>query len=316
MDSQSNLLVRLHKWAVRQDENFLSECLVLVCQALLEREPVPGALLLRRLTLDFLQAGPGDTSRIDLKTHANTDEGRPDIEIRFADQLVLIEVKAESDVRPGQLAGYRRELDARRDVRTWLVLLTRHLPAGLTPSDRPDGAIRWFQIGAWITEFVESEWVSDPVCLYLLKQFAGLLRERGMSTDPVAWELPNGVRALRTFFDMLKDAAIAQGWRTADSVSFRWFGLNVSPSDNATFWVGINTPSPSYLQFSTDRFPIDLEAAARLKIGEIEDGKWNRWADLTGEETYFFCRSAASQRQWLEGFLRECVDAALSVSRA
>jgi hypothetical protein len=45
-----NLLVRLHKWAWRQDENFLTESLAFVLEHLLENEPEAGVRIVALMT--------------------------------------------------------------------------------------------------------------------------------------------------------------------------------------------------------------------------------------------------------------------------
>ena len=46
----SNLFLRLHKWASRQDENFLTESLAVVLEQLLVLAPAVGTRLVSRLT--------------------------------------------------------------------------------------------------------------------------------------------------------------------------------------------------------------------------------------------------------------------------
>ena len=47
---QNNLLVRLHKWAFRQDENFLTETFAYVLEYLCEHEPEAASDIIFRLT--------------------------------------------------------------------------------------------------------------------------------------------------------------------------------------------------------------------------------------------------------------------------
>jgi hypothetical protein len=97
----NNLFLRLHKWASRQDENFLTESLAVVLEQLLVLAPAVGTRLVAGLTGDFIKLPPEDASAIELHTQVEAGQGRPDLEIRSPHRLVWIEVKAESELRAG-----------------------------------------------------------------------------------------------------------------------------------------------------------------------------------------------------------------------
>jgi hypothetical protein len=54
----ANLFLRLHKWAARQDENFLTESLAVVLEQLLALAPEVGTRLVARLTGGFIDLPP------------------------------------------------------------------------------------------------------------------------------------------------------------------------------------------------------------------------------------------------------------------
>src|SRR5712691_267420 len=122
----NNLFTRLHKWAARQDENFLTESLAVVTEQLLILAPAVGTRLISRLTGGFVDVRPEDATTIDVRTQVEAGQGRPDLEICTPDRLVWTEVKAESELRIGQLEGYRVLLGATGVELTRLVLLTRY----------------------------------------------------------------------------------------------------------------------------------------------------------------------------------------------
>src|SRR5438067_10179666 len=95
----NNLFLRLHKWASRQDENFLTESLAVVLEQLLVLAPAVGTRLIARLTGGFIELSAEDASAIEIHTQVETGEGRPDLEIRSPHWLAWIEVKAESELR-------------------------------------------------------------------------------------------------------------------------------------------------------------------------------------------------------------------------
>src|ERR1043166_4344652 len=134
----NNLFLRLHKWASRQDENFLTESLAVVLEQLLVLAPAVGTRLVARLTGGFIDLPAEDASAIEIRTQVETATGRPDLEIRTPYRLTWVEVKAESELRVGQLAGYRVLLGESGFAETSLVLLTRY-PEVFKPGDtRPD----------------------------------------------------------------------------------------------------------------------------------------------------------------------------------
>src|SRR5216683_5856007 len=110
----NNLFERLHKWAARQDENFLTESLALVLEQLLILAPEVGSRLTSRLTGGFADVPPEDAGSIEIRTQVEVGRGRPDLEVCTPYRLVWIEVKAESELRAGQLEGYRVLLNASR----------------------------------------------------------------------------------------------------------------------------------------------------------------------------------------------------------
>src|SRR5580700_5178604 len=99
----NNLFLRLHKWAARQDENFLTESLAVVLEQLLVLAPAVGTRLVSRLTGGFIDLTESDASTIAIRTQVEAVHGRPDLEIRATHHLAWIEVKAEAELRAGQL---------------------------------------------------------------------------------------------------------------------------------------------------------------------------------------------------------------------
>lgn len=82
-DKSRNLLVRLHKWASRQDENFLTECFAHLLVHLVDHEPEAACNILGRLTNGFLRLAVSDLRFLEVTTQITTLEGRPDLEIRL-----------------------------------------------------------------------------------------------------------------------------------------------------------------------------------------------------------------------------------------
>lgn len=307
---ENNLLVRLHKWAWRQDENFLTDAFAHLLQHLLDEEPEAAVGLLESTTGNFLKLGPGDAKAVEVRTQVVLTEGRPDLEIRAGQQLVFMEVKSEAEPSGEQLKRYKQLLRESGCPSTCLVLLTRY-PASIAEEDsQPNYFIRWYQVADWL-EQQSNRYTFKPVSQYLVEQFLGFLKGRSMTMSQVTWELPGGVRALRSLTDMLSEAAQACGVQAQPWGTREWMGVNLAGKQ---YSAGIYFSRPEALLFETYRRKVDKDKAERLGVGsvfELEDKSgfgWARELNLESEDVHFFARSKPSQMQLLEGFLRESLE--------
>jgi hypothetical protein len=312
----NNLFLRLHKWASRQDENFVTESLAVVLEQLLVLAPAVGVGLIRRLTGGFIDLPPEDASAIELHTQVEAVQGRPDLEIRTLDRLTWVEVKAESALRKGQLEGYRVLLGETGAAVTRLVLLTRY-PETFEPGDaQPDVAIRWFEVADWLESELPAAEAAGDVAGFLARQFLDFLGARGMKLAQVGKYLPDGMRAWGSLLNMLSEAAAACKVSAALHADWESTGLKL---DERKYWVGVTYAEPEKLWFGT-RCRIDPVAAGKLGAGEVAEESWVpggfQWwkgVELEPEPVHFFARSKIGQMQWLEGFLRECLAQARSI---
>jgi hypothetical protein len=311
-----NLFARLHKWAVRQDENFLTESLAVVLEQLLILAPEAGVRLVSRLTGGFIEVNSASAAIIEIRTQVETGQGRPDLEITSKDRLAWIEVKAEAQLRTGQLEGYRVLLGETGVGQTRLVLLTQYPEVFLSDESRPDLEIRWFEFADWLELELAGVEAANEVAGFLARQFLDFLKERNMNLTQVGKYMPEGVRALANMLNMLLEAAVACKVSTEKSSSWKSIGFLL---DGRKYWIGLGYDDPEKLVFVT-RCRIDRDAATRLGEGELLDENWvpgrYRWCrrvELSSENVHFFERSKVSQMRWLEGFLRECLDQARSI---
>jgi hypothetical protein len=312
----NNVFHRLHKWAARQDENFLTESLAVVVEQLLVLAPAVGTRLVSRLTGGFIDLSPEAASAIDIRTQVDTGQGRPDLEIRTPNRLAWVEVKAESELRTGQLAGYRVLLGQSGVAETRLVLLTRY-PELFRPDDtRPDAEIRWFEFADYLEGDIPACEACGDVAAFLARQFLDFLGERGMTLTQVGKFMPDGVRELLNLMNMLVEAAGACKVSARKVPEWSSIGFYL---DGKKYWTGIVFTEPEFLYFNTC-CRIDPEAAAKLGVGEVTQEswipgryRWKRWVELDSEEVHFFARSKVSQVQWLEEFLRDCIAKARSI---
>jgi hypothetical protein len=147
--------------------------------------PAVGTRLIRQLTGGFIDVPPDESSAIVVRTQIETGKGRPDLEICTARRLAWVEVKAEGELRHGQLEGYRDLLAVLGFDATTLVLLTRHPEEYPPEAGRPDLEVRWYEIADWIEAELSSLHTVGGVAVFLAEQFLGFLRERGMTPTPV-----------------------------------------------------------------------------------------------------------------------------------
>ncbi len=323
MPSTPNIFARLRKWALRQDENYLTESLSVILEMLLERVPDVGVRLVKTVTNGFINTKAENATIIEIRTQVETAEGRPDLEIRVPDHLAVIEVKAESPVRRGQLEGYREYLRTTEFAHTLLVLLTKYPPVLPKDAEQPDYLVRWHELSDWIElELVESN-IVEPICRFLCQQFYDFLKERNMTIAQVGWQLPEGTRALRNLINMLFEAAVSIEAAAGKDKSVKLSGgadyLGIKFEGNK-YWAGVLFKYPEKIHFCTE-CRIDPEGAHRLVgegNGEVEEKggiPWRWWygTELDSEEAHFFARSKVSQMQWLMDFLRDCLAKARSI---
>ena len=122
----NNLLLKLHRYSHRQDENFITESFLHLLIHLIELEPKVGIILLNKLSANKILWSEKESNRISIQSQIKTDEGIPDIEIRSIDKLMYVEVKIESDFGYQQIKRYRSRLKKSKYAHTNLTVLTKY----------------------------------------------------------------------------------------------------------------------------------------------------------------------------------------------
>jgi hypothetical protein len=163
-------------------------------------------------------------------------------------------------------------------------------------------------VADWL-EQQRGRYTFKAVSAWLVDQFLGLLGARNMTMGQVTYELAGGVRALSTLIDMLQEAASACGLKLRYQSYPRQLGIGLN---HPAYWVGIYFDRPEVLVFTTNYRRVNPKTADRLGIGGVFEEKgaagWRREVNLDSEDVHFFSRSKASQLQFLETFLRECLE--------
>jgi hypothetical protein len=316
----TNLFLRLHKWAARQDENFLTESLAVVLEQLLVLAPAVGTRLVSRLTGGFINLPSEDASAIEISTQVEAGTGRPDLVIRTLHRLVWVEVKVESEVRAGQLECYRGLLERSGVEQRQLILLTRYPEEFKPDAQRPDKQFRWFDVADWLRSELPACEAAGTIAVYLTQQLLDFLGDRGMTLAQVGKYMPEGVRALANLIEMLVEAGNHCGPPAKKWVGEDFAGVRLA---QRKYWVGIYFSEPERLYFEAYT-RINENAADSLSLfhpelkvvrekTEAGDCWCYWWVDLDSEPVHFFSRSKVRQLAWLEEFMRDSLEKAHSI---
>jgi hypothetical protein len=310
-EREENILFRLHKWAIRQDENFTSEAFAHLLWYLLRHEPNSGCRLLANITKDRVILAPNSANNVSVVMQGNVEGHHPDIIIETnADEVVCIEAKVESPVQEKQLANYHNDLKTYKPgFHTTLVLLTRYPFVIDTLKSKPNVQIYWYQIADWLQ--AESDAIVDCKAAFYLAEFVGFLKVRNMTKEKVEAQLWPGLQAMCHLIKMLEEAALMSGFenreRQANHVSIGFY------LENRKYWVGIEygeSASPP-IAFYT-QCPIVSDAEAIAGVGHIwpnaywanNGPSWSHSLELKSGEGEFFNCSNTEQQNILTNFLK------------
>lgn len=307
----NNLLVGLHRYASRQDENFVTEAFAHLIRHLLENEPDAALRILRNLTEGMITATAVQASAVKVTTQVTTVLGRPDIEISTLDALIYVESKVESGLGDRQLERYLEEL-AKSEVRSKVLVLLSRYPIQIAPSlAHAVLSRRWYQVADWLLTELKSQSIHSSVSRFLVEQFVGFLEERGITMEAVGWEMVSGVRSFRALVAMISEAlsALKAPKIARDPSCWDSCGYYL---DDKKFWVGVLYDKPETLSFMTQKIHIAANAVELAGSGRLQQEtdsyfpsgrKWINELSLNSEQVYFFARSRASQMLCIEQFL-------------
>ena len=314
-----NTFKRLHRWASGQDENFTTESLLTVLDRLLEKAPIAGLALIQAIVGKEPGISLEDIPYLEIRTQSTYDSGRPDFEIIKRDDIhIMVEVKVESPLGTKQLSGYRKDLAKCTENNKHLALLTNYTKE-IPPGEEADYYSRWFNVGECLKEQLKTIDTNDHITHYLIEQFVEFLKERGMTTEIVGWELGRGIRAWLSLQQMIYQALSRRDRENGKavrvpktSVEADWGGYYTN-SQWPRVLIGIHWKAPGILRCDTNRLRVEN---APNDFGEkISDKfspggqKWTAALDLESEDVHFFARSLAGQKAVIEEFVDKCVKA-------
>lgn len=311
----TNLLVALHHWASRQDENFITDAFAHLLRRLLAEDGPAGIQLVRFLTDDRFPDIPNATAII-VRTQVTVAKGRPDIEISGLNHLIYVEAKVESGLGDRQLERYLEELDAANAPEaSTLVVLSRY-PVEITPSiSHRVIAKRWYQVAHWLVEALGRGEVKNSVNQFLVEQLLEFFKTRNITMEKCESEMLKGVQAFRNLTAMVSEAIVGRQMTLKDSFGREWAGYYFDKT-NQDFFLGVYYERLNVLVFETKNFPVVPDADQRLGFGKVSrvyhttnKRLWMNELFLDSDEVKFFAQTREGQMQCIEKFLSDSLDA-------
>lgn len=305
--TENNLLLRLHKWAKRQDENFHTEALTHLLRHLVQYEPEAAVNILKAITGGMLDLTPEWITSVNIETQAITSTGKPDIEIRTLDTLIYVEVKIESGLGYLQLENYRGALKGGGSKNTCLTLLTRYPFNPIETQEQPDVAIRWYQIAEWIECELEQKTIQQPSSVYIVEQFLGFLKQRGLIVEKVSKEFIPGIQSLLNLLVMLeRSLQLVKATSISFDIQWEWVGYFFK-FDSGKYWIGFRYDRPHALlvEEKTDKNSYEQINYDKYYWGDDEYWYLRHQFDFSSEEMRFFELSKSAQLRCIEQFIIE-----------
>jgi hypothetical protein len=302
---ENNLLTKLQKWAVHQEENFVTESFVHLLLHVIKYEPAIALKILDKVSGSKLCINSSQIQHVRVRTQPYTQQGRPDIEIRYHDFLLFVEVKINSDFGKNQLNQYKKELSKSGMASTVLTTITKYPFVSYKNAflKKPNIDIRWHEI----SDLIYMEKCTDAVSQYLLDQFVGLLSERGIAMDKVSWELKEGMISFQNLIGLLGESLDSIKIPVRRVTSLDWWGYYTT--DKKLFF-GVYLDNPDIVTINSEevKFKKNVNFKINPLVGRFNGDRWQNDLELSSEEIHFFSRSKASQIECLEKFVKESID--------
>ena len=315
-----NLLVALHRWAPRQDENYTTEAFAHLLRHYVAHEPKAAAAVLSRLTNGFFSTELNPDAIV-VTTQPQVAGGRPDIEIRSEGRWALVEVKTISGLGLNQLSAYRRAMGG-SDGKARLVLLAGKVQDEPNEKkEKPDVSVRWHEVAETLRSLAEKDdWRQNEESRCLTEQFIEYLKERGLTMERVDWELVRGLKACNHLLAMLESVLKELDVPLKAGVGRDFTGFYL---ERSKYWVGVYYEEPGLLEFDTQKVPIDAARAQQAGAGEVVAGNpwlrgesyWRNRLNLEAESVHFFALSKESQRKVIKQFMTNCLGLAKKMAR-
>jgi len=301
-----NLLMSLSRWASGQHENFLTDAFVHLLNRLAGAAPTNFGQLLERLTRGAIHPAEDLLADFRVASQVSTDMGIPDIAISGPGHYVLVEVKDQSPVDPGQLRLYSKVIEERPEEHRCLVSLIRHL-APVGDVEWLVEPVKWSEVAEWLGEMRDDPGL-DNITRHTIGQFLGYLEGIGMAVERVGWELLPGLEQLMNLRVLLREALESVGvhkvW-TAYGAEFNGMAIPDPETNTTSYYFYVHYEDPGDIRFVTY---IEKVRPDRLSTWQPHSNtQVKRVLRADSESTHFFARTLSSQKNLLEEFAASCL---------
>ncbi len=315
----SNLLVALHHWASRHDENFITDAFAHLLRHLLADDKAVGIELLMYLTDGRFSAALAEKT-INVRTQVTVAKGRPDIEISSSTHLLYVEAKVESGLGEQQLERYLMELGAQKPQEASTLVVLSHYPIEIPTAIRNRVvARRWYQVAHWLIESLARGDVKNDVNKFLVGQLIDFFQARNITMEKVGPEMLTGLRAFRSLTAMLSEAIAGRRMTVKDSFGRDWAGYYFDKGKQE-FFLGVYYERLNILVFETKSFPVVADADTRLGFGKVSRVShtlnkriWTNELILDSDEVKIFELARDEQMHRIERFLSDSLDAVATI---
>lgn len=323
MPESNNLLTALHKWAHRQDENFITDAFAHLLRHLLEAAPPIACEVLRLLIPDDVSLQPEECSEVTVTTQSPSETGTPDMTVAWGTSLLFIEAKVDSGFGTSQLPRYRKLLDKQLESGNvengWLTTLTRRHVPDSAMMESGCRSVRWQTVVEHLDR-LSDEVIPDPVTRHLIQQFTAFIRQRMIEMQQITPELTAGVASLRRMLEMINQSLKDQEISIHQKMS-GWY--KVGYWLNRKRWrVFISYRHPHVVVFETSDVPISELHKAQISTGEFHKPtkgnkrlQWLNRLDLNDNDGEFYGLSPHGQKDRLDSFIRTSVEIAQQIDR-
>jgi hypothetical protein len=198
----------------------------------------------------------------------------------------------------------------RREPEKYLVLLSWY---GVEAKEeaKVDSAVRWHTIANVLSRTLRG--LPNKTSAFVIQQFLGFLKDKGMTMEKVTWELSTGIHSLMSLMNMLGEAVKAAKVREkSGGVGIEYYGRLFTVGQTVC-WSGIYYSKPHTVRFDAyDLTEAKAEKAKATGLGEVQKQskatfKWITELDLDSEEIHFFALSLEHQQSRIEDFIVKSV---------
>jgi hypothetical protein len=306
----NQLLERLSKYApssaITQAENFFTELFVYLLEYSYEQKIDYWKYFIKLLTNQL----PNDNDIFEITTQKIFKLPKivkPDIVIKYKQQIIIIEVKLDS-----QLNKY-----VYKNKRIDQIELYQHIPNinsifviekrfNNTKSLEENKHISWYKLG----EISKKSKSSDPVWDYLIKCFLFLLERNGIMAAKISKGIVSGINEIK---NLMVNISVSLDEYKCTYTPFTdptsWFGYNIKKGNKVIAWVGLSVNNPEYIWFElADDIIIHK---TRNKNSHFRDIDLNdlglKFASDFIIDSDFYQKDEESQKNVIQHWIKQCL---------